>query len=123
MTQLVINDTGVTKRSIKTLSSMKNLEELGVASLGLSDEDVLPLLKLPKIRILNISANDITDLTLRRLGLCPTLSKLDLTQCDQISAPMLKKAQRESKVRITCPIQTMESQGSLKDITEFMERQ
>lgn len=123
MTLLIINDTSATKSSIKSISSMKYLEELGVASLGLSDEDVLPLLKLPKMRILNISANDITDLTLQRLQLCPTLSKLDLTQCDEISAPMLKKAQLDSKVRITCPIQTMESQGSLKDITEFMDKQ
>jgi len=123
MTLLIINDTGATKNSIASISSMKNLEELGVASLGLSDEDVLPLLKLPKVRILNISANDITDITLQRLQLCPTLSRLDLTQCNEISAPMLKKAQRESNVRIICPIQTMESQGSLMDITEFMDKQ
>ncbi|MBX3073787.1 protein kinase [Candidatus Obscuribacterales bacterium] len=123
MTLLIINDTGATKKSIASISSMKNLEELGVASLGLRDEDVVPLLKLPKMRILNISANEITDLTLQRLQLCSTLSKLDLTQCDEISAPMLKKAQRESNVRIICPIQTMESQGSLMDITEFMDKQ
>jgi hypothetical protein len=117
---LLMDDTAVTKNSIKNLSSLKHLEQLGIASLGLSDDDILPILKLPKLNTLNVGSNKITDVTLQRLHLCPTLSRLDVTYCNEISPDMLKRAQQKSGIKFTCPIQTIESQGSVKEITDLM---
>ena len=120
---LMINDTGATKRSVIQLGALTGLEECGLASLNLSDDDLLPILKLPHLTVLNLSVNKITDTTLERFKGCTSLRKVDLSQCSGITLATLKRVQRETGKRFICPLLTIENENSLEDIADFMGKQ
>lgn len=118
---LTINDTRATSASIKHLAKLHGPRELGVAALGLTDEDILPLLELKKLESLNISANPITDESLFRLMKMPQIRRIDLTHCRNITAEGLRKCQVESPdVKFTAPELELETQGTADDIADMM---
>lgn len=120
---ILINDTSATSSSVRQLGELKQLEEVGVASLNLTDDDVVPVLKLPHLSALNVAANKITDVTLERFQDCPSLRKVDLTQCNNLTAATLRRVQGNIKAHLTCPTLALETQNSIEDIAGFMEKQ
>lgn len=83
---LDISGTSATSKCFPDLVKLKELRDLHLCSLGLTDKDLVPLKSLKEVSKLNLSANRITDGGLKSLVDMPSLRRICLNHCDGITS-------------------------------------
>ncbi|MBX9666681.1 MAG: protein kinase [Candidatus Obscuribacterales bacterium] len=82
---LDLTGTYLDNRVIPVVAKMKNLYQVRLTNLDLNDDHLELLGNLPKLSLLYISQNKITDKGLEKLGQCRNLEVLDITRCPNIT--------------------------------------
>ncbi len=83
---LDLTGTYLDNRVIPVVAKMKNLYQVRLANLDLNDDHLELLGNLPKLSLLYISQNKITDKGLGKLSQCRNLEVLDITRCPNITS-------------------------------------
>lgn len=96
---LDVSGTKVSKRSIPTMLRLKDLHDLHIGFLELTDEDVAPLTSLSRVTKLDLSGNRVTDKSLRTLADMPGLESICFNHCAGTTTNGASYFQSAHKVR------------------------
>lgn len=78
---LHIASVSITRTGLECIDNFKQMKNLNLNANALKDDDVMPILRMPKIISLDLMLNPITDKTIERLVTIPTLRSVDLSEC------------------------------------------
>lgn len=84
--KLDVSETDVSPEGIKTISTLKDLEEIKIGSLDLKDADLEPLLKLKKLRLIELTYNPLlTDAGAKKLAAIKSLKTIMAHGCNKVT--------------------------------------
>lgn len=98
LVELQLSGSCITAAGIKEVAKLAELRELRLASLDLKDEDLLPLLKMPRLKILDLTDDRlITDKTAKAFAKMPSLERI-LLHASGVTTEGIQFLKQHSKV-------------------------
>lgn len=94
---LLLDNTKFDKKDLRFLTHLNSLKILSVARLGLNDNDIYPLTKLP-LEYIDLSKNSITNKSVIALSKIKSLRMIRISKCKNIDLPKLKKFADENHI-------------------------